>query len=89
MTEIRSINALRAERENDNKLLSPLECLEDAAEDVRSGKVPATKVLVLCLDTGPEDTSYNVHFHASKLRASEMLALLEVFKQRVLRDMGY
>lgn len=87
MSEIRSINALRAQRERDNRLLSPVECLEDAAQDMRADEFPCNKLLVLCLYDG--DGSYASRFYASNMRASEMLALLEASKVRVLMDMGY
>lgn len=87
MSEIRSINALRAQRERDNRLLTPVECLEDAAQDMRSGDFPCNKLLVLCLYD--EGGSYASRSYASNMRSSEMLALLEAAKVRVLMDMGY
>jgi len=86
--EVRSINAIRADRENDNTLLSPVECLEDAAEDLRSGKTKCDKLLVLRLNTGDDGSSYDVGFNASNLRSSEMLALMEVAKAILLAGMG-
>jgi len=86
--EVRSINAIRADRENDNTLLSSVECLEDAAEDLRSGKTKCDKLLVLRLNTGDDGSSYDVGFNASNLRSSEMLALMEVAKAILLAGMG-
>jgi hypothetical protein len=85
--DIRSINAIRAERDGDNTLLSPVECLEDVVSDIKTGKCPCTKVLVLTLDRGEDGESYGVRFFASKLSCSEMLALLEVSKARILSYM--
>lgn len=89
MTEIRSINALRAERDNDNSLLSPAECLEDAAQDVRTGERKCQKVLILTLDVGDDDAAYNVGFYAANMKTSEKLALIEAAKSVFLRNMGY
>jgi len=85
MTEVRSINALRADRENNNSLLSPIECLEDAAEDLRAGIKTPDKLLVLGLDT--KEDGYRLSFWACNLRSSEIVALCEAMKMRVIRDM--
>lgn len=88
--EVRSFNAARADRENDNALLSPAECCEDAANDIRSGKTPCDKLLVLRLrTTGDNGDEYHVGFNACNMRSSEMLALLEVAKVEVMKCMGY
>ena len=89
MTHARPINALRANRKNDNKLLSPEECLQDALADLSEGKVKATSALVLLLDSGDDGRSYGVHFRACRLKSSEMLSLLEVAKVEVLKSMNY
>jgi hypothetical protein len=85
--DIRSINTIRADRENDNTLLSPVECLEDAAQDLRSGKTKCDKLLVLRLNTS--DHGYAIGFNASHLRASEIVALLEIAKTVFLRQMNF
>jgi hypothetical protein len=81
--EIRSINALRADRENDNTLLSPIEAIEDAAMDLRTGKIECDKALVLMLDA--KDGQYNLRFTSSNLRVSEMVSLLEAMKARCIK----
>lgn len=87
MGDIRSLNVVRANRKNDNTLLSPAECFEEAARETRSGERKCDKALVLTLDT--EDGAYGIGFYASNLKASEMIALLEATKAMFLRDMGY
>lgn len=86
MAEIRSINALRADRENNNSLVTPVECLRDAIADLESGERQANKALVLLLNAG-DDGTYDFGFLASDLRSSEMVALLEVVKTYVLRSL--
>jgi len=83
MAEIRSINALRANRHDDNTLISPAECLEDVAEDLRSGASQCNKLLVLALDTG-DGGDYDITFAASNMHVTEMIALLEVAKATFL-----
>lgn len=87
MTEIVSINTIRAIKNNDNTLLSPAECLDEAAREIRSGERNCDKILVLSLDT--QDDNYHVGFYASNLKSSEVVALLEAAKLRFLRDMGF
>lgn len=86
--EIRSIAALRADRENDNSLISPIECLEDAAQDIRMGKRVCQKLLVITLDQGEDGRDFKVGFYASNLRASEIVSITEVMKIRALKFMG-
>lgn len=86
--EIRSLAAARADRENDNGLVSPAEMLRDAARALDAGEETATSALVLFLDAGVDGETYDVNFRASNMRCSEMLALLEVAKRNVLTAMG-
>lgn len=87
MGDVRSLNAARADRENNNTLISPVECLEDAASGLRGGRLNAEKALVLLLDSGEDGDAYNVHFLSSNLRVSEMVSLLEAAKTRLLQTL--
>lgn len=87
MTEVRSINALRADREGDNTLLSPLELLEDAAEDIRSGVWTPDKIVVLMIDTRSDN--YDMRMRCCNVRRSEVVAACEAAKIRALVQMGY
>lgn len=91
MGDIRSLNAERASRANDNTLISPAECLEDAATDIRSGERVCNKVLVITLNTDGGDMGdvFQVGFYAAQMKSSEMLAAIEAIKTIVLRDMGF
>lgn len=89
MAEVRHINVLRADRDNDNTLVSPLECLEDAAEDLRTGKRNCDKLLVLFLDSGPDGRDYGTALAASNMKGSEMIALLDITKAKIRSWMGY
>ena len=87
--EIRSINALRAAKKDDNSLLTPAECLEDAAQDIRSGETVADKAMAILLNTGEDGAFYDIRWYASNMRSSEMLALLEATKIRILTAMSF
>lgn len=87
MAEIHTMNAERAKRTQDNTLLSPAEMLEDCAKDLRSGEETATAALTLLLDKG--ENSFGVGYYASNISCSEMLALLECAKAKVLAEMGF
>lgn len=86
MSEVTSLSAARADRENDNRLVSPAECLEEMAKKIRSGR-PCTSVLVLSLDIGEDGENYDTGFVASNLKGSEMIALMETVKHDVVRLM--
>ena len=87
MADVQSLAAARADRENDNTLISPAECCDDAARAIRSGERKADAALVLTLNR--VEGKFDVGYFASNLKASEMLALLEVAKVRILQTMNY
>lgn len=87
--KVTSLGARRVDRENDNGLWSPLECLRDAVGELETGERKADCALVLFLDKGQSGMEYNLGWHASRLHASEMLALLDVARAAILADMGY
>lgn len=89
MGEVKSFNAERANRTGDNTLITPAECLEDAASEIRSGARECNKVMVITLNTGDNYDTFQVGFYAAQMRSSEMLAALEAIKTTVLRDMGF
>lgn len=82
-----SLGLERAKRTNDNTTITPVECCEAAAADLRSGERTADKLLILTLDT--EDGHYVPGWYAANLSASEMLALLDVARALLLREMGF
>ena len=85
-----SLNAERAKREDDNKLISPIEALQDAIRAIESGEVKADSLLIITLDRGTNDDKlFEYEWFASRISASDILALLEVSKTGALRSMGY
>ena len=61
--------------------------LADALSDVREHRRTPTKALVLLLDEA--EGRYDVGFNQSGLSMSQCLALVEVAKTLLLREMGY
>lgn len=80
--EIRHIEALRAHRTDNASKLTPLQTLEDFAEDIRQGKEKPTKLMIIHLNN--DDDKYTSGFRSCNMKASELLALLEVAKAKVL-----
>lgn len=81
MAEIRTIASLRAERENDGTNLTPKDVLLDVLADLETGKVKATKCVVILLDTTEAD-QYHIRRSQAGMRVSEIVALLEAQKAR-------
>jgi hypothetical protein len=85
--DVVSFNIERAVREDDNTLLSPADCLEDALREVKSGERECDGLLILTLDRS--EGRFCIGNYACNVKSSEMLAMMEVFKSVALTDMGY
>lgn len=80
-----------AELRGDNTLVLPEQALEDALGDIRAGEATPNKALVIMLDTRDEDGGeggYSVVTRRCNLRCSEIIALCEVIKARMLVEMS-
>lgn len=88
MTNLTFLNAVRASRAEDNNLISPLETLEDTANDIRSGELVCNKLIVIALDTGDDGEKYELHWNMSHFKTSEVIALCEALKTEMLKRMG-
>lgn len=87
MGDIENLGAHRAERADDNRLLTPLECLREAIAEIESGDRSCDGVLVLTLDRSGE--YFRVGYYASNMKASEIIATCEIMKTRALKAMGH
>ena len=87
MGEIRSINAIRADRENDNTLLSPRDLMFDVVADIDDGTVSPTKAFVIVVDDA--DGQYRLNWFASNAKASEIISMCEAAKIHMLKAMGF
>lgn len=74
MSDVRSLNAERAIRQDDNSLWTPEDCLRDVIADLRDGKIEPTAVLVLLLDA--DDGKYDFSFRAANLTGTQQIALM-------------
>ena len=84
MAEIRSIEALRANKAGDNTIISPLATLEDAAEDIRQNVLKCDKLMVIAQNT---ETGL-VSFYASSMSIYEMITMLELMKFSHIKTVG-
>ena len=87
MSDVTHLNAVRAEREDDNRLISPAEALRVLAREIESGAYECNGLVVLTLDN--EGNNFDVGIRASQLNASTLVTMFEAAKAIVLRDMGY
>jgi hypothetical protein len=79
--ETPSLAVARAAKNNDNRLLSPLDMLSQAYKEIKSGEVTANKLVIIALDTGAEGEDYETSLFMCNIKTSEVIALLEVIKQ--------
>lgn len=84
---VENLAIARASRDQDNTLLSPVDTLDDARQAIEDGRISPNSLMVLSLDHS--DGNYGFHWFACNLASSEMLALLEVAKTNVLKDMNF
>lgn len=82
-----SLGAVRAQKSKDNRLWTPIECLQDAIRDIQSGETICDKVFVIRVDTREE--KFNIGYNAANISASQVLAALECAKAQILQEMGY
>ena len=87
--KVTSLGAHRALKEVDNRLWSVADCLQDALNDVKS--MPCDKVVVIRITTTNDkgEDVFNVGYHAAQIKASEILAALEIMKYQIIEEMGY
>lgn len=61
--------------------------LEEELKDVKSGGRKATKAVVIYLDD--RNSMFDVNYGNAGLSCSQIIALLEVMKAKMLTEMGY
>lgn len=75
------------EKVDDNRLISPVDLLRRTADEIESGEINASRVIVGCLDD--TDDNYDVFYRASNISASQSLSVLEIMKKIMVDTMGY
>ena len=86
--EITSFNAARAERHNDNRMWTPVECLRDCIDLIEKGEIHVDRLMVLRVNLDGGEC-FNVGYNLANINGSTALALLEVAKALILTDMSY
>jgi hypothetical protein len=84
---VRSLNIARALKGADNRLWSPVDCLQDAIADVEKGDKPCNKLIVIRIFA--DDEKFDVGYHSANIKASEIISALECLKLHILQEMGY
>lgn len=86
---VTSLGVVRALKEADNRLWSVADCLQDALNDAKDK--PYDKVVVVRITTTNErgEAVFNVGYHAAQMKASEIIAALEILKIQIMEEMGY
>jgi len=72
---------------NDGRMLSPMDALKSAITDIENKDITPNKILILSLDHS--DDEYNVNFHQAGMTMSECLALCDVAKSIMIKEMNY
>ena len=87
-----NLNARRARAVNDGMLVTPVEMLRETARRIEIGELQADKAVVLLLNDSVDDDGdklFDVRFQNSGCYMHEILAILEVAKAVILREMNY
>jgi len=77
-----SLNKKRAEAAGNSNLWSPIEMLEDASEQIRSGEHNPNRAIVVMIDE--RDGKMNVSWMASRCSWQDLLVVLNLMMKRVL-----
>ncbi len=78
-----------AERTKSSTLWSPEDALRDALKDLEEGGRWEGRRKLIVLSLGDDEGSYSVGFVNAGFNASGLLAILEIAKRIVEKDMGY
>jgi hypothetical protein len=83
MTKIISL----AERTKDGTRWTVEDMLEDALNDIRAGRRLCNKAIVVFLDNTGD--AYGISYAQAGMKCSEIVALLDIAKTDIKRDMGF
>ncbi len=75
------------EHNNNGLLMSSEQMLEMVLKDIRSGKLPHKKALLVLLDD--QGCGYNITRCQAGMRANDLLSVIEITKSLIKREMGY
>lgn len=86
MTDIHEFRRRRADKAEDNKLVTPEDMLLEALDALRSGRKPFTSVLILYRIPNEEDTGFTHGHYAANLTRPDHLCLLKLAERRLIDD---
>lgn len=89
MDNIESLSIARVKKIDDNRLITPIECLNDVVHDLETREIACNKLMIIRLNTNPDDKYYDVNFNCCNLSTQEMIALLEIVKSILLDDINH
>lgn len=87
MAELTQLNAKRAEKEGDCRLVTPLEELKDLVQRIESEKMNPDQLFVCMLTFDKEKPGrWFTNYGCANMTKRDIIALLEIMKDRVLHD---
>lgn len=87
MADIENLSIKRAIRAQDNRLVTPLDVMLDAASEIKSGVQNPNKAFVILLKD--DDECFNWQTYRSNIKTSEAIALLDIVKAQLLSRMRH
>jgi hypothetical protein len=78
-----SINETRAEKECDNTLWSPMDCVRAVARDMSSGLISPDTIFVMCVKHEPDGSMMMTRYRAN-LKHDHEIALLAVASTKAI-----
>lgn len=77
-------NIIKLNDKAKNKPCKPEEILQEAIDDIKSGEIKCTKVLIVYVNA--EDGKFTTGYYAANLKTYEAVAALECIKHDILED---
>lgn len=87
-----NLNALRAQKTNDNCHISTLENLKEIVRQIEEGEIeePQHSMIIGLNTVGKNgEEKFDAQYWAAQIKNSQMVSLLECIKAMVIADMGY
>ena len=78
-----------AEKSDNANFWTVKEMLEDAVKDISEAEPDKLPTKAIVLTVGDRNGAYDVHFVQAGMKMTEVLALLEVAKIKILKEMNY
>lgn len=86
MSKIKSLGVARAEKSQDCRDWSVIDCLRDTIAQIEAGKINPDQCVVIMLQRFPKTQTWENHWAAAGLTTRDHLALIEIHKHTVLTE---